>query len=314
MSEKADTANRMAKGVTDTAIQTKETAAFTQKRADKDQRAMRGAEEAATNARTRQEAYKQEAAEAEETLRRVEEARLVIERQRFEGIRHECCPSEDFVQMKAEYRHSPGFLHLAVVGSSAPGESSPSVACPTMAPMAGIVEITTTYNVPGAGTQNVPDWKYFDDLGLYIFDCMFVLIDNYFLDSDLAILRPCEQLTDIEAFVVRSKSDQHITNVALERMSPGFNLADGDIFSRFEQLKSEKWKSAENLKSKNLSPWQKVYVVCRDAMLAIWNNSPSSMAIDEAELLNDVTECVLRRLRQDVQNLKMQGVIRISVG
>ncbi|KAG1732135.1 hypothetical protein EDB19DRAFT_1831457 [Suillus lakei] len=282
-------------------------ATFPRKQANDDQRARRAAEEAATNARTRQEAYKQEAAETEETLRRVEEVRLAIERQRLEGIRHESRPSEDIVRMKPEYRHGPGFLHLAIVGSSAPGESSfinvvrgLSNDGPTVA-MTGIVETTTTiiwYNAPGAGTQNVPDWQYFHDLGLYIFDCIFVPIDNCFLDSDLAILRACEQFTRVEAFVVRSKSDQHITNVALERMPPVFNRADGETFSRFEQLKYGKWSTfidqtrhnvQKNLASKNLSPWQKVYIICRDVMLAIWSSSPSPIAIDEAEFLNDVT-------------------------
>ncbi|KAG1798530.1 immunity-related GTPases-like protein, partial [Suillus plorans] len=124
-----------------------------------------------------------------------------------------------------------GSVHLTVVGSSGAGKSSfinavhglssgDSIAAPT-----GIVETTATvtrysdpcpdsrivwYDVPGAVTQNVPDWQYFKDLGLYIFDCIIVLIDNSFLDSDLAILRACEEFANFKAFIVRSKSDQHI--------------------------------------------------------------------------------------------------------
>ncbi|KAG1729469.1 hypothetical protein EDB19DRAFT_1594160, partial [Suillus lakei] len=92
---------------------------------------------------------------------------------------------------------------------------------PIAAP-AGIVETTdrvTRYTYPRpdsqnfwyegsrAGTQNVPDWQPFNNLSLYIFDRIIVLIDNCFLDSDLAILRACGQFTNTEAFIFRSKSE-----------------------------------------------------------------------------------------------------------
>ncbi|KAG1728287.1 uncharacterized protein EDB91DRAFT_864316 [Suillus paluster] len=148
-------------------------------------------------------------------------------------------------------------------------------------------------------------------LGLYIFDCIIVLIDNRFLDSDLAILRACERFSNVEAFIVRSKSDQHINTMACDRMLSNFDLGDPDIDdetrARFQQMKSEARKRfieetrqnvQTNLESKNLSP-KKVHIICKDALLAALSNSPSSKAIDEAELLNDVGECVRRRLRSE---------------
>ncbi|KAG1851438.1 interferon-inducible GTPase-domain-containing protein, partial [Suillus subalutaceus] len=163
----------------------------------------------------RQRESERAAAEAAEALRRAEEARLATERRWFEGVRPECLPSEaDIARVRAEYRYSPGFFHLAVVGSSGGGKSSFINAVRGLSnndPIAAPVEVVETtdavtrytdprpgsqifwYDVPGAGTQNVPDWQYFNNLGLYIFDCIIVLIDNRFLDSDLAILRACEQ-------------------------------------------------------------------------------------------------------------------------
>ncbi|KAG1882367.1 interferon-inducible GTPase-domain-containing protein [Suillus subluteus] len=297
---------------------------------DRQRESERAAAEAA-EALQRAEEARLEAAEA---LRRAEEARLATERRWFEGVRPECRPSEaDIVRVRAEYRYSPGFFHLAVVGSSGGGKSSFINAVrglsnndPIAAPV-GVVETTDVvtrytdprpgsqifwYDVPGAGTQNVPDWQYFNNLGLYIFDCIIVLIDNRFLDSDLTILRACEQFTNIEVFIVRSKSDQHINNMALGKMPRGFDpcSADDETRARFQQIKTETRREfvnktyqnvQTNLESNNISP-KGVYIVCQDAVHAMWNNVPSPMAIDEGQLQNDVAECVHRRLHGVVQN------------
>lgn len=287
-------------------------------------RVSRAASEAADIARTRQEEYERAAAEAAE-------ARLEVERRWFDGVRPECRPSEgDIVRMKKKYCYIPGLFHLAVVGTSGCGKSSFINAVrnlsnndPFAAPT-GIIECTGEvtrypdprpnsriiwYDVPGAGTQNIPDWQYFNNLGLYIFDCIIVLIDNRILESDVAILRTCEQFTHVEAFIVRSKSDQHIINMARDKMPRGFDPCDSDIDDetrhRFQQIRVEEQRRfidetrqnvQTNLERNKLSP-QKVYIVCKDAMLTTWNNLRSSKAIDEAELRNDVKECVHRRLQ-----------------
>lgn len=294
------------------------------------ERVRRAAEEAADDAQWREEEHERAAAEAAEALRGAEEARLITERRWFEGVRPECRPSEeDIIRMKTKYLYSPNFLHFAVVGSSGVGKSSFINAVRglsnnhAISARTGIVDCTPEvtrypdprpnsriiwYDVPGAGTPDVPDWHYFNALGLYIFDCIIVLIDNRVLESDLAIIRACQQFINIEVFIVRSKSDQHINNMACDRMPPGFEPCDPDIDDETRrqllQIKSEerirfvdetRQNVQMNLESKNLVP-QKVYIVCKDAMLAVWNNSHSPRAIDEAELLNDVRECTGRCL------------------
>ncbi|KAG2125777.1 interferon-inducible GTPase-domain-containing protein [Suillus clintonianus] len=301
------------------------------------ERVRRAAETEADNAGRRRE---RAAAGAADALRIAAEARLVTKRQLLEGVRPEYHPSEeDIVHMKTKYFYSPSFLHIAVVGSSGVGKSSFINAVRGLsnnhpiAARAGIVDCTPQvtrypdprpdsriiwYDVPGAGTPNVPDWQYFNALGLYIFDCIIVLIDNRVLESDLAIIRACEQFTNVEVFIVRSKSDQHINNMACDRMSGGFDPCDPDVDDetrcQFLQIKSEERtrfidETRQNVRmhveNKNLAP-QKVYIVCKDAMLAIWNNSRSSKAIDEAELLEDVKE------RVDAESARLLPNIRLK--
>jgi GTP-binding protein EngB required for normal cell division len=261
----------------------------------------------------------------------IRRARLAIERKWLEGVRPECRPSdEDISRMKTHYHYSPGFTHIAVVGSAGAGKSSfinavrgLSRSDPVAAPT-GIVETTATvtryadpyqdsrmvwYDVPGSGTPNVPDWQYFNDMGLYIFDCIIVLTDNRVLESDLAILHACEQFKNISAFIVRSKSDQHVNNMACERMPQGFDPCDPDmdaemrslfLLTKLEERQRFIDETSQNvqmhLERGNLLP-KKVYVICMDAMLATVRKIRSSKAIDEADLLSDVKGCVLKRLQ-----------------
>lgn len=85
---------------------------------------------------------------------------------------------QDIIEMKARYGYSPDFIHIAVVGSAGAGKSSFINAVrglsnnDPVAARTGIVETTNTvtrysdprpnsritwYDVPGAGTPNVPD-------------------------------------------------------------------------------------------------------------------------------------------------------------
>lgn len=98
----------------------------------------------------------------------------------------------------------------------------------------GVTETTTTIStfsdsrekfsrfvwcdIPGAGTLNVPDWKYFNDQGLFIYDFIVLPYDSRLTTIDIGIIRNCYRFS-IPVFVVRSKSDQHISNMVIQKYS-----------------------------------------------------------------------------------------------
>jgi GTP-binding protein EngB required for normal cell division len=285
----------------------------------------RKAEDSAKEARACPEEVQRLSTEAS---RREEEARLAVERQWFEGVRPECRPSvEDISRMKEQYHYCPGFIHIAVVGSAGAGKSSFINAVRGLSkndPVAAHTGTTDTvaryadpqqdsrmiwYDVPGSGTPNVSDWQYFNDMGLYIFDCIIVLTDNRVLDSDLSILRACKPFKNIEAFIVRSKSDQHINRMVCEKMPQGFDPCDPDmdaetrslfLLNKLEERQrfiDETSQGVQMHLEREKLPPKKVYVICMDGMLATANKIRSSKAIDEADLLSDVKGFVLKRLQ-----------------
>ena len=108
-------------------------------------------------------------------------------------------------------------MHLAICGSSGAGKSSLINAFRGFAnhaagaAPAGVVETTTAINrypdtraefphshfvwfdVPGAGTLNIPGWQYFNNQGLFIFDVIVLVYDTV----SSWILEAWAELTDI---------------------------------------------------------------------------------------------------------------------
>lgn len=103
---------------------------------------------------------------------------------------------------KTRIQYDPEKLHFAICGSSGSGKSSLINALrgltnfdPGAAPT-GVTETTMSitrypdpheelphsrfiwFDVPGAGTLNVPGWQYFNQLGLFIFDIIILVYDT----------------------------------------------------------------------------------------------------------------------------------------
>ena len=134
------------------------------------------------------------------------------------GIQPEVWPTEEeFDVAQARIEYNPKKIHLAICGSSGAGKSSLINAFRGFAnhdegaAPAGVVETTTTINrypdaraefphshfvwfdVPGAGTLNIPGWQYFNKQGLFIFDVIVLVYDTVSLNTDNC---QCAELTN----------------------------------------------------------------------------------------------------------------------
>ncbi|PCH37658.1 nucleoside triphosphate hydrolase protein, partial [Wolfiporia cocos MD-104 SS10] len=282
------------------------------------------ADEDARRAREEREQAQREKEESDRKAAEAAAAREEAEENLRKGIRPIVIPTpEEYAETKRRLQYKEGLFHFAVAGVSGSGKSSlinalrglrnkDRSAAPT-----GVTETTSVitrypdpdpanpfvwYDVPGAGTLKIPDWIYFNAQGLYIFDCIIVLFDNRFTESDVAILRNCERF-NITAYIVRSKSNQHIRNILADM---GYESDEEDrtlkrtlIREAREKYVTETRASvARNLEEAGL-PQQRVYIVAKDTMAKIVREEPAKDFLDELELLRDLlTEARARRSKQ----------------
>ncbi|KAI6152518.1 interferon-inducible GTPase-domain-containing protein [Pisolithus tinctorius] len=241
------------------------------------------------------------------------------------GIRPVVTPSlEELKKAKERIQYQEGFFHFAVTGVAGSGKSSLVNAFRGLrnrdagAAATGVTETTLEiarysdpnhnhqllwFDIPGAGTLKVPDWQYFNEHGLYVFDCIIVLFDARFTMTDIAILSSARRF-NIPAYIVRSKADQNIRNIMRdmgydsdedEEDSPGRR---NKLYKAARKQYIEKTRESVkiNLENANL-PDQRVYLVSNDTMLSCTTTQRlPKKVIDEIELLTDIyTQVVSRR-------------------
>lgn len=261
------------------------------------------------------------AAEARKATAAKEEAELRWKK----GIRPVVTPSlEELKKAKERIQYQEGFFHFAVTGVAGSGKSSLVNAFRGLrnrdagAAATGVTETTLEiarysdpnhnhqllwFDIPGAGTLNVRDWQYFNEHGLYVFDCIIVLFDARFTMTDIAILSSARRF-NIPAYIVRSKADQNIRNIMRdmgydsdedEEDSPGRR---NKLYKAARKQYIEKTRESVkiNLENANL-PDQRVYLVSNDTMLSCTTTQRlPKKVIDEIELLTDIyTQVVSRR-------------------
>lgn len=269
------------------------------------------AQEETRQARAGQQQAEAARAAAERAAANVRAAAREAERAHRQGIRPVIMPTRaEYEAAKRRLEYREGYFHFAVAGVAGSGKSSlvnafrglhngaddPHVA------RTGVTETTERitryldpneanpfvwYDIPGAGTLSVPDWQYFNDQGLYIFDAIVVLTDSRFTATDIAILQNCERF-QIPSYIVRSKSLQHIQNVLNDMPRVRYE----EFETRWERARSKYMAETQKNVSANLLqaglPPQAVYMVDKEVLLEIAEGNNPEETIDEFRLVEDM--------------------------
>ncbi|KAG2105087.1 interferon-inducible GTPase-domain-containing protein [Suillus discolor] len=289
-----------------------------QEAADEEKRKATAAQEAANASKKAADAANAAKEEAERKLK--------------EGIQPVVTPTPEEVRAaKQRVQYREDLFHIAIAGVAGGGKSSLINAFRGLrnkdigAAATGVTETTLVmaryphpnaeyplvlYDFPGAGTLKIPDWLYFNDQGLYVFDSIIVLFDNRFTMTDIAILTNCRRFK-IPTYIVRSKADQHIRNI-MEDM--GYDSDDDSSkvkklhqAARQQFIQQTRQSVKDNLRDANI-PDQRVYIVSYKTMLDVALNTTifdvlarkQPKTIDEIELLNDlIREAQIRRGHRD---------------
>lgn len=155
-------------------------------------------------------------------------------------------PTEEQVtQTLRDREYDTSLLHFAVCGAAGSGKSTLINSLRGIPPgttesaETGVVETTAVitrypdprqdetpynrfvwYDIPGAGTTNVPAEQYFVDQGLYVFDFIVLVWGDRWTAIDKMIVEDAMRFR-VPLFIVRSKSDEHIENMMKKERHKG---------------------------------------------------------------------------------------------
>ncbi|KAI6101812.1 interferon-inducible GTPase-domain-containing protein [Pisolithus sp. B1] len=238
----------------------------------------------------------QEAADKTTTdkARAAEAAQRDAEERLRNGIQPVILPTpEEVMAAKARVHYQEGIFHFAIAGRAGAGKSSLINAFRGLrnnergAAGVGTEETTSRisrypdpnsdnpfvwYDIPGAGTLSQPDWLYFNNQGLYVFDCIIVLFDNRFTQTDIAILTNCRRF-----------------------QIPHLHNDDTQYQSLYVQAREQFITGTRATVQRDLQraklPNQRVYIVSNRSLLSITKGRKlSPEIIDEFELMKDLLE------------------------
>ncbi|KAI6097562.1 hypothetical protein F5141DRAFT_1067216 [Pisolithus sp. B1] len=221
---------------------------------------------------------------AHEEMQRTTSAKENVEKQWREGIQPVVTPNlveREIAKMRMQYQE--GLFHFAVVGIAGSGKSSLINAFrglrnrETGSAATGVAETTRVFNrYPDLDPRQPVVWydiPYFNAQGLYIFDGIIVLFADRFTGTDIAILRDSAR-SNIPAYIVRSKADQHIENTMKEMGYDGVNgnndpgLRD-ELYREAcqEFIEATRRDVRSNLERANL-PDRRVYIISNGVLLS----------------------------------------------
>lgn len=220
-----------------------------------------------------------------------------------DGIHPVVLPSAaEVAAAKAMVRHPDSLFHFGVAGLASDGRlslinairglhsSTAQVGVPSAPPTIGRYldpnpsHSVVWYDIPKVDITAQPSWKYFNELGLFIFDGIVILYDNGFSQTDIIIMKNCQRF-QIPTYIVRLQEHNSGTSVQHSEARPRF-VAD---INAADQRK---------LEEAGL-PKQAVYIVSNTAMLAMMRQQelPWSIISGHRRLIEDILADV--RCRND---------------
>ncbi|KAI6103784.1 P-loop containing nucleoside triphosphate hydrolase protein [Pisolithus croceorrhizus] len=272
--------------------------------------------QAIANAEDPKDFVKKAAQETVDNVQAVEATRRETEERLGNGVQPIILPTAKEVEIaKARVHYQEGMFHFAVVGLAGSGKSSLINALRGLrnnergAAEVGATGTTSTisrypdpssdnpfvwYDISRAGALLRPDWLYFNNQGLFVFDCIIVLLDNRLTRIDIDILANCRRF-QIPTYIVRSKADVLVRNI-LEDMES--DAGEGDdarhqslyVQAREEFIAATRVTVQRALQDANL-PDQKVYIVSSRNLCSIAKGGKLSQGIiHECELMKDLLE------------------------
>jgi hypothetical protein len=241
------------------------------------------------------EAAERAAQKAAEEARKAQVAREEAERQLREGTRPVVTPGpEEYNASKAKIQHTQGLFHVGISGIAGSGKSSlvngfrGKHNMDSDAAAVGVNETTLT-------VTRYPD-PNFNEQGLYVFDCIIVVVNNRFTATDVAILTNARRF-GIPAFIVRSKADQHIRNLmkdlGYDSGDEGQNRASFYARARDQYVAETTRSIRTNLEEAKL-PDQPIYLVSNTALLVTVTGRAPKKMLDEVKLLTDLAATAQR--------------------
>ncbi|KZT00044.1 uncharacterized protein LAESUDRAFT_576400 [Laetiporus sulphureus 93-53] len=171
------------------------------------------------------------------------------------------------------------------------------------------------YDIPGAGTLTVPAAQYFNDQGLYIFDCIIVVIGERITEIDIAIMQNAS-LYNIPTYIVRPKSLQRIENTIQDIAEDSDDEDEEKRGVLIQRARKTYVTTARDSIKHNLLiaqlPEQRVYLVDTKNYLKLYARKPAPDVIDELEFVRDLMlDTHVRRIRAPEFQARLREVLRI---
>lgn len=239
---------------------------------------------------------------------------------------------EEFHRALHATRYSQSNFHFAVVGGPGSGRSSLINAFrnlhdsdPRASPTTGISEPMTEigrypdpggqpprqymvwFDVPSTGSLRGSNSDYFIEQGLFVFDCIILVIGNRFDEADAGILADCARFK-IPAFIVRSKADVHIMNLMRDYGNYRHINDNPELYEKCQdQFIRGTQDAVDEAMQRSGLPHHCVYVVSRNVLQQTCNDSlqtsnlqsvftkPENNLLHESYLVNELLTAAARR-------------------